>query len=570
MNKLQALLRAHINDNERAELTKKNGKDPAVTSSALERLLGVQNSRGGQDDVVAELSPKDAIMLKRQGGSGRVDPQTKDIHFDDSSSSGDGTSGGSTSDSDNGYGGTNGDGNGGYSGDPGAPSDTSFSHNSAFDDNPTDPGTAPASTPSGFNADGTPAGTEDAGLSGGAGAPGGGMAGFNSDTGWSSQGDNGQGDGTTDAAPGTTNSAEYSFNHGSWDYTAPGQQNDAYSWGKGDGPETSVSQLYSQSLAALGLDGARSGIAGQSVNSLAAPSSVTHEAPTDENSMYGEGPSAFSTGTAAQAGNSVSTNNAGPGGRGDTFDAVTNAYADSPFGWDAENNQGGGLTGYANQALEEGKGWISEHPGLTNAINLGLSAVNPVLGGVASALTNTAKGNYGPAVSQLAGLLGGPAVGQGVSLASNVIGGTPGNIVGGVVNNYANSLSPGLGTALGISGITGYGSNAINSGYQSALAAAENDMTAPDGSGSLGSADSVASADAQSDTGAPSSGSFGAPAFAQDTASPSFSSPALSSLVGGGGSNDSGTLGNDFIGSKKKSRYLQNQLMALLGGQNAA
>lgn len=543
MNKLTALLRAHINEDERAKLAQKNGRDPAVPSSPLERLLGQANSRGGQDDIVAELTPKDARMLKKQGGSGRIDPVTKDVHFDDD---GDGSGAndsatGSNSGTGDGYGdNTSSD----FTSDPDTSSMPGSLGTDAFGGSNPD-----ASAPGIGSPSDSVSGVDNEGRGANA------IAGRN-DTAFGP---------STPGYAGTTNSAEYSYDPNTgWTSAPAGQANTGYSWGaeNAPGPTTTVSQAYNQALSALGLDGASRGVAGQSINSLASPSTVSHEAPTDENSMYGWGPSAFSTGTAAQAGNAVATNNAGLGGRGDTFENVTQSYENSPFSWNAENNMGGGFGGYANQALQEGKDFMNAHPGITNAVNLGLTAINPTLGLVSSALTNAGRGNYGNALSTLGGLLGGPAVGQGLGLASNVLGGTPGNIVGGALNSYANSLSPGLGTALGVSGITGLGANALNQGYQEALTQAMNDTNDPGNAGNIGSADSIASADAAS---SPSAimGTLSIP----DMASGSVFAPSYG--PGGGGSNDSGSLGEDFVGSKKKSRYLQNQLMALLGGQNA-
>jgi hypothetical protein len=49
---------------------------------------GAMTSKGGQDTVPALINPREAMMLKMMGGSGRVDPQTGMLHFDNESDNG--------------------------------------------------------------------------------------------------------------------------------------------------------------------------------------------------------------------------------------------------------------------------------------------------------------------------------------------------------------------------------------------------------------------------------------------------------------------------------------------------
>ena len=51
--------------------------------AALLSRHGAMTSKGGQDTVPALINPHEAMMLKMMGGSGRVDPQTGMLHFDD-------------------------------------------------------------------------------------------------------------------------------------------------------------------------------------------------------------------------------------------------------------------------------------------------------------------------------------------------------------------------------------------------------------------------------------------------------------------------------------------------------
>jgi hypothetical protein len=56
------------------------------------RDIGFKNS--GQDSILAHITPQEAALLKARGGSGRIDPQTKLPHFDESGGEGGGFGGG--------------------------------------------------------------------------------------------------------------------------------------------------------------------------------------------------------------------------------------------------------------------------------------------------------------------------------------------------------------------------------------------------------------------------------------------------------------------------------------------
>lgn len=80
-------------------------------------LLKIGMQSHPHDSRLAYITPNQERELEAQDGHpGTRDPITGIEHHDDSSSSGDGSSGGSTSDSDNGYGGTSGDGDGSAAG----------------------------------------------------------------------------------------------------------------------------------------------------------------------------------------------------------------------------------------------------------------------------------------------------------------------------------------------------------------------------------------------------------------------------------------------------------------------
>ncbi|QCG94969.1 hypothetical protein E6C67_14135 [Azospirillum sp. TSA2s] len=82
------------------------------TLAQLFQQLGAQNSKGGQDTILAHINPQEYQMLLQQGGSGRPDPMTGLPHFDDAggdSGGGDGDGGGGPGDG----GGAGSDGSGG-------------------------------------------------------------------------------------------------------------------------------------------------------------------------------------------------------------------------------------------------------------------------------------------------------------------------------------------------------------------------------------------------------------------------------------------------------------------------
>jgi len=54
------------------------------TLADLIRIKGAINSKGGQDTITAHINPQEAMLLKMLGGSGRVDPDTGFLHFEDS------------------------------------------------------------------------------------------------------------------------------------------------------------------------------------------------------------------------------------------------------------------------------------------------------------------------------------------------------------------------------------------------------------------------------------------------------------------------------------------------------
>jgi hypothetical protein len=53
------------------------------------RKTGQANSVGGQDSILAHITPREAMLLKRLGGSGRVDPITGGLHFEEGGDGGD-------------------------------------------------------------------------------------------------------------------------------------------------------------------------------------------------------------------------------------------------------------------------------------------------------------------------------------------------------------------------------------------------------------------------------------------------------------------------------------------------
>lgn len=52
------------------------------TLAQLFQALGAQNSKGGQDTILAHINPQEYEMLLQQGGSGRTDPMTGLPHFE--------------------------------------------------------------------------------------------------------------------------------------------------------------------------------------------------------------------------------------------------------------------------------------------------------------------------------------------------------------------------------------------------------------------------------------------------------------------------------------------------------
>jgi hypothetical protein len=58
------------------------------------QAAGAANSKGGQDTILAHINPQEADLLKSMGGSGRVDPVTGGVHFEDNDEGGGGDMGG--------------------------------------------------------------------------------------------------------------------------------------------------------------------------------------------------------------------------------------------------------------------------------------------------------------------------------------------------------------------------------------------------------------------------------------------------------------------------------------------
>lgn len=61
-----------------------HGKNALAELAQVLRAIGEQNSAGGQDTILAHINPAEAATLKAMGGSGRIDPITGALHFDDS------------------------------------------------------------------------------------------------------------------------------------------------------------------------------------------------------------------------------------------------------------------------------------------------------------------------------------------------------------------------------------------------------------------------------------------------------------------------------------------------------
>jgi len=83
----------------------------AQAAQAIEQV-GAQNSIGGQDTSLAHVNEQEKDMMRRMGGSGRVDPVTGIEHFDAGGKRGDSNAGNASG----GYGGGDNDGDGGNSG----------------------------------------------------------------------------------------------------------------------------------------------------------------------------------------------------------------------------------------------------------------------------------------------------------------------------------------------------------------------------------------------------------------------------------------------------------------------
>lgn len=70
-----------------------SGRNALADMAEMLRQVGAQNSREGMDTVLAHITPEEAMLLHQMGGSGRMDPATGALHFDDSGD-GDGGPGG--------------------------------------------------------------------------------------------------------------------------------------------------------------------------------------------------------------------------------------------------------------------------------------------------------------------------------------------------------------------------------------------------------------------------------------------------------------------------------------------
>lgn len=104
------MIAAHISPQEYALLAKRNGKAPEKINDEHARQLGIKNDPDHEDKVLARISIGDARVLKAAGGSGLIDPDTHDAHFDDGGFSGFGFGSDDGPGSDNG--GADGNGNG--------------------------------------------------------------------------------------------------------------------------------------------------------------------------------------------------------------------------------------------------------------------------------------------------------------------------------------------------------------------------------------------------------------------------------------------------------------------------
>ncbi len=70
-----------------------HGRNALSEMATLIQRVGAENSRGGQDTILAHITPQEASILHALGGSGRTDAVTGAVHFDDSDSPGGETNG---------------------------------------------------------------------------------------------------------------------------------------------------------------------------------------------------------------------------------------------------------------------------------------------------------------------------------------------------------------------------------------------------------------------------------------------------------------------------------------------
>ncbi len=70
-----------------------HGRNALSEMATLIQRVGAENSRGGQDTILAHITPEEASILHALGGSGRTDAVTGAVHFDDSDSPGGETNG---------------------------------------------------------------------------------------------------------------------------------------------------------------------------------------------------------------------------------------------------------------------------------------------------------------------------------------------------------------------------------------------------------------------------------------------------------------------------------------------
>lgn len=456
----------------------------------LIRAAGERNSRGGQDTILAHINPQEAALLKLLGGSGRPDPETGAIHFDDGESS---------SGMDGGWSGTGsdeGDAAAAAAGDN-AMSDESYgSTDSAAD-------AANAAAAMGGNLD---FGTQ------------------------LSMDEDGTGKGRTGSAFDKGQELE---GFGNW------------------------SQNFGNSLNSYGWDSAKSndwltGILGYD------PSKTTlDDAIGSAKGALGFGRGDPNNAVAARSEDEI-TNDMGLSGarssRSTTTDAARDEY--NAMGWRGELTD----NPWTYTDLEGGRNtnWGAIGTSAANVLNnpltatvAGLTGLGPAYG-VLNGAVQASRGNYTPGITTLANLSGIPNAAAGVGIASNLINGTPGNVLAGLGTNYLNSVAPGSGALLNLSGLPSLASNEINQAYQSALDGARNNTVSGDLASEGFSGENIGEG--------PQAMSF---------ASADTPSAPAAVMGGGGGPGDSSDY-FDFVGSKKKSRYQRpNALMAMTGGEYA-